>query len=42
MNGFRCPVGCPVGAKSARCFAWSEAVWSWISAATFTPTWWAK
>jgi hypothetical protein len=42
MNGFTCPVGRPVGAENSVRFAWSEAVLNWTSAATFTPTRWAK
>jgi hypothetical protein len=42
MMRLTCPIGCPVAVKTSARFAWSKAGLSWISAATFTPTRWAK
>jgi hypothetical protein len=42
MRIWGCPVGCPVAAQTAYGLPWSEAGLSALSAATFTPTRWAK
>lgn len=36
------PVGCPVAAQTGLALPWSEAGLGALSAATFTPTRWAK
>jgi hypothetical protein len=42
MSRWACPVGRPVGARTARAYAWSEVGLGGLSAPTFTPTRWAK
>jgi hypothetical protein len=42
MSAWECPLGCPVAARTSAGFAWSEVLRRHVSAATFTPTRWAK
>jgi hypothetical protein len=42
MRMWGCPVGCPVAARTAYGLPLSEAGLGQLSAATFTPTRWAK
>jgi hypothetical protein len=42
MTKWDCPVECPVAARTSYGLGWSEAGLSALSAATFTPTRWAK
>jgi hypothetical protein len=42
MKIWACPVGCPVAALTTYGLSWSEPGLCGLSAATFTPTRWAK
>jgi hypothetical protein len=42
MSRWGCPLGRPIGVAGLRRFAWSEASFRIITAATFTPMRWAK